>query len=510
MYSLQTARGFRRQIKAIAEIKGWNPAWWAVVGAAGFGGQRPSKGGDLRGLGYRNANGGPWSDTFMARPCTPPATRAERIAWAVLAGRRSIHRIEELASSLPDQPLAATMRAKRGWVTPQPLADATKAVVFLSAAGALWANLADLGDRDLAAALASWTTSGQLLDHPRSSAAVAVGALRLLDFDEPAPTPAAVAIALNPVSLPAARHLHRQAWTAAGGPWLGLSWTDSLQVASTCHVAVDGFGHCLISDTVLTQPSPQQLAPLLAAIGEINTEQSTSRGTAKMWPAASWKQRTALVTARFDHPLSSFSHPAYAFGTVLATTFPRACSSRFGPTFQVPVAAGNGNDAQRRRQRVRHALLSVRQDSSGFEPLKSFASRLRERLTTEASPSGTLATLERAVLAFPFPAARRYWLATDRPPTGRVPPVTVLTGRGRLSSMRFPAETVPKPPLYAASAPPLAASNRDPSGSLTLTLIHHRAEVSISAFGTGELGETAPLQEFLDRWLNALRALASP
>src|SRR5262249_50433697 len=142
------------------------------------------------------------------------------------------------ADELPDQPLLRALAWRDGWLTRVPLPAGPARVAFATPRGAALADLA-APDEALAAALGA-VCAGR---PPRPPLAPIHPAGR-------APRPAAIAVALAPEELATARHLHRRAWTAGGGPWLGLGQTAALELVTTCHLAVDGYGHGRVASLI--------------------------------------------------------------------------------------------------------------------------------------------------------------------------------------------------------------------------------------------------------------------
>ena len=81
----------------------------------------------------------------------------------------------------------------------------------------------------------------------------------------------------------------------------------------------------------------------------------------------------------------------------------------------------------------------------------------------------------------------------------------MLTGRGRLSCMRFPEpEQAPAAPLYGASMPAMLAGRKDALGGVVLTLVHDRVGCTASVLGTGLAGDEAGAEAFLSTWVEEL------
>jgi hypothetical protein len=153
-------------------------------------------------------------------------------------------------------------------------------------------------------------------------------------------------------------------------------------------------------------------------------------------------------------------------------------------------------------------LISARMQDGILEPYDELRARLSRQLEREASSGGLLTRVGQATSSAPLPAfLRRQLLATPGVPRRWAPPLEALAGRGCLSALRFLPGEVPRAPLFAASNPPLGASDADPRGSVTLTLVHHDRDLSVSLNGNGLAGNDAGARAVLDAWLEALPAV---
>ena len=78
-----------------------------------------------------------------------------------------------------------------------------------------------------------------------------------------------VCITLGDEPLATARHGHRRAWQTTNdfsvGPWLGLSRADGMEIVSTSHMVVDGFGHACLTGQI-------------HALAEVATAERLARG----------------------------------------------------------------------------------------------------------------------------------------------------------------------------------------------------------------------------------------
>ncbi len=476
---------------------GWrHPTWWglALAGAAlvRAAARRPGDVPDTTDTEmysvFLSANGGPRADTFMARDRAPgPDTLATRIARGITRARAAAVAIERLDGTLPGQPLACAMAWKDGWLTRAPLVGPPHAV-FVTPRGLVLAPL-DLDPTRLAHALADFI-AGKPLPSP----------LTCVDQASREPARATIAVTLADQPLDCARHLHRRAWTAGGGPWLGLGDTERLELVTTCHLAIDGYGHGLISRAVF------------AAMAEVGVEDRFSAPPADLAFPATAPPPPADHAPADSAPLgfaattipaarAAFPRAAYALGRALARFYPTPGSPRT-PTFQIPVAPGARIDPTRRRRRVLFALLSLGADESFAE----FTPRLARIVERERDAAGILSRLLHATTHAPLPAAlRRRLLAARATPHPLIPPIAMLRGRGSLCVLRYPPGERPVPPLYAASQPGLSADAHDPRGAIVITLVHHDEVCTASVAGTGWAGTPAGAGRFLDLWLDELR-----
>jgi len=147
----------------------------------------------------------------------------------------------------------------------------------------------------------------------------------------------------------------------------------------------------------------------------------------------------------------------------------------------------------------------VRMSNGEFESFEDFRARLRPALARDMAGEGLLTRLLQFTLATPMPDRLRRWaLAARALPSAWLPPVAVLGGRGRLSSIRFTEEHAPSGPLIAASAPALGAARRDPAGGSVLTLIHGRDGITATLAGSGLAGDADGARRLLDAWRDLL------
>ena len=457
---------FRERIKEVAEVGRWHPSWlvpiWIVEAVERFVRLEAAPLGDLYPQ-YLSADGGPHTDTFMAWPGRASSITA---ATALHRARTALRIIDQQASDLPDQPLGVHLVRERGWLVATELPSDGRAIAFLGPRGPVLAPEAAKDD-ELLPALERIAAGGELV-------------APLLPVPHGHATPSLVCVSLGPTPLSVARHIHRAAWTRHGGPWLGLGFGDGYDIASTCHLAIDGYGH----------------GRLVGALQRaFVAEDPVAREPAFIAVTLPSEEPIGVATTRLPRS-PSFPQLAYAFGVALLEVYgPRG---RFTPTFQVPIAPGAAEE--RRLGRVIHALLSLRCSPSGeLETFDDFRQRLRPALTREIAGDGVLTRFLAATLRIPVPRPLvRRLLATPGRPSRMLPPIEAFGGRGRLSSIRFAEGDAPVDGTIAASAPALRATSNDPRGGVVFTVLHTRGGVTATIAGTGFAGDESGAQELLD------------
>jgi hypothetical protein len=496
-------RELRQRLDELAAIDWRHPAWWTFAGgAAVLTALARGPGSEADQHRYLGANGGPASDNYMGREAAPAASLAHAVAVAVMRARAALATVDELDGSLPEQPLAVTLGWRRGWLERQPLPRAAHRVAFVTPRGNYLARLDPGADAAVATAL-GLALAGR--------AEAARDRLEPIDPQHEVPVPAAVAVAIGAVDLPFAQHVHRSAWSRGGGPWLGVGDAAPLAVVTTCHVVVDGYAHALISDRILRAGEPPRalIAAARLGLGEVHP-----RPVERLAPPAG---AVALSFAgRELEDAGDIARQAHAFGRALERVFCAELSpaarraARFSPTFQIPVAPGRPGDPDRRKHRVVHALCAVPMADGRCEDLEVFCPRLRALLRRVADGEGLLARLSLGAARAPMPdAARRRLLGSRRRSHRLVPPFEVLAGRGRLSSMKFPAAERPAGRLYAVSSPTLLVTPDDPLGAIVLSLVYSGTGVTATASGTGRVGTDEAARAFLEVWCEELARNAS-
>ena len=486
----------RDQLGELADIDWRHPAWWLAL--AGTAALERLPAGDDADAAIVTSNGGPRADTFMARTRPTRTGPAERVVRAVARARAAVQVIDRLADAFPDQPLRCQLDARGSIVRRRPL-PARPWVVFATPTGA-YAALLDADpatDRLLAAELARACAEAPSIGHR----------LTRVDGEGAEPADAAVTVSLLDEELATARHTHRRGWSRAGGPWLGIADAGGLEVASTAHLVVDGFGHAQLASALFAAEDELATAPsLVAAARRLSTAMASTAA-----PALPGALPIGVATAVMAGPggLAELIHAtATALEAHCRRDLPPAARrrARFTPTIQIPIAPGRAGDPDRRARRVVPGLFALRMDRGEIEPLHSVRWRLRNVIEREIASAGVLTRMREAAARAPVPARlKRALLSPGVTPRRWLPPVEVLGGRGCLSSLRLPSP--PVAPLWASSAPALDPTPGDPRGGTVVTVIHGHGELAITVSGTGRAGTAAGAQSFLDALLEAHRRI---
>ena len=428
------------ELAAIAEP---DPRWWLLAGGAAAAEPLPPR------ESYVISDAEPGADTFLGYRTARPA---DPFADAVARARAAQQALRELDGQFPDQPLAVCVR--RG-------ADAEIEPSALDVAAFA------IGDRLVLGAL----DDDRLVERIRRGESLATR------------TPPFVCVSLGDDPIDVARHAHRRAWTAHGGPWLGLGRSGELATVSTCHFVVDGYGHARIAARLAelaptaTNGAGPALPPLAPVAGAIPL-------------GVAWRELT--------QPIARAIPMAYALGRVLHRRAGRR-DARFSPTFQIPIAPGDRDDPMRWHRRVVYAITSVRFDRGEPEPYDVFAARARDALAREADGRGLCARLLAAARAAPTPLAwKRRTLSATRPRwLERF--AEVVGGRACLSRIHVDA---PLPPTCAVSSPARLATADDPLGGCVVTVLDDGTRAAITVCGSGQLaGTPASAATFLDELL---------
>jgi len=495
-------RRFRNELDAVADVNWLHPAWPAVAWGSAF--LQRSDGATLDAMQtYRSANGGPHSDTFMAQPRNLSGTMTLRVARAVMGAIVAVEQLGLLQPRLRGQILQSCLQWERGWLNPSPLETReTKNAVFITPRGCFLGRVEGSQAEIIGLALCQLLAKGA-----RPSPEV----LQPIDAGHLKAVRAAIAVSLFQQSAPECRHLHRFGWSRGGGPWLGLGETSDWQLVSTCHRSIEGFGHALLTQQILARVADR--APGLGATLE-NQLKTPLPSRLDPVPSLPFPEPSLGLATRFlPQSAGRFIHQAYATGRALQifyrdrgrATAPDNHRDRFSPTFHVPVAPIAADGQLQRDSLIRHGLLSVRLIGGHYESLEDFQFRLDDWLSQERRGEGLLTRLAIANCRAKLPLSiKLLLLRSRRSPTPLFPPVEVLGGRGRLSTMRFSSADAPSPPLYAVAAPALFPTSKDPRGSQALTLIHHENGCTATLVGSGLSGTSAGAEEFLDLWLKEL------
>ena len=484
----RSARELRALVEELAPVDWRDPAWWAVIGgAAAIEGLAPRR---LHGdHAYVVSGGEPAADTFIGWPAPGAPDLAGAIADAIALAHAARAALAALDGTLPGQPLARVLRDRKDGARPVPadLADVVFAVGDVRLLATLSAAAAD--DVAVAEALARAVVARA----PGQADAVAARA----------PT-AAIAVVIGDHAPATARHLHRRAWTDAGGPWLGVGRAGPLAIASTCHMVVDGYGHALIAAriaaaTAARDDAHRRLARTAAAI-------VGDAAPIPALPPLAGAAPLGVAWRALPAPVPRLPALAHALGRVLHADAGDPAAS-MSPVFQVPVAPGAKDDPLRWRRRVVHALLSVRFTDGVPEPLDVFATRARAAIAREAAGDGLASRLLAATAAAPVPLGlKRRRMVGARAPWLRGP-IEALAGRCALSVMRLQPADVPgaPPPMIAVSAPGQALAPDDPRATSVITVIAGPGGDAIATLaGSGAAATPAGAAALLDRWLAAV------
>jgi hypothetical protein len=443
----------------LAAVAGRDPRWWLLAGGAAVTERWPAR------PGYVASDAEPGADTFLGYRAAPAA---DPLRDAIDRARAARTALRELDGTLPEQPLAVTVaRGRRASTSTEP--SRLDAAAFAIGPHCVIAALDDPGlIEQLAAAVRG------------EAPAVWRG-----------PTPF-VCVSIGDDPLETARHAHRRAWRDGRGPWLGLGRAGELATVSTCHLAIDGFGHATLTGRIhalaeaaaaerlarggrppvhhaLRDPPPPPLPPVDGAI---------ALGVA-------WQELAPGLRAL---PL------AYAVGRILHRAAGRR-DARFSPTMQIPVAPGRLDDLDRRRCRAMGAVVSVRFDTGIPEAFAAFEARARGVLERETVGAGLCARLVAAARGAPTPLAwKRRGFSTARPRwLDRIS--EVLGGRACVSRIRVDA---PVPASCAVSSPSRHASPADPLGACVVTVVDDGDRAAITVCGSGLAGTSVRARAVLD------------
>lgn len=485
--SVARARSLAALLDEVADIQWQHPVWWALVGGTAvferYGAPVPF---EQPWVWAKSADHGARIDTFMGRERAAPGDDHARIARAVVRARAALDAIAAVHGTLPGQPLQCHVRRTGGWLERPSLTD-TDQVAFLTESGAFLGRVTPGREAELAL---------QLLR----------GRLPRVDPWSRAPTHAAVAVSLVPAPLGLARHIHRQTWSRAGGPWLGIADAPPYEVASTCHVVLDGHGHGVVSAELFRRIDA--LAPLQRQL--VHTLAQAQVTTTPRFETHAWRDIQPMgVASAVIHERIPFAEAAYALGRTMALVYMNDAErrrARYTPTFLIPVAPRSADeDPVRRRRRVLYGLAAVRMHQGEFEPFDRFRARLRRMIARVMDGQDVLIRLMQAAVRVPTPRLmKQRYLGGYTRPNRWSPANLVLAGRGMLSCMRFTGQEFLDQPIVAASSPSLGVAAHDPRGSTILTLVQQRGFCTATVTGSGLAASQAGAQRVLDIWRHQL------
>lgn len=478
---IERAVTLQRELAAIAEV---DPRWWAL--AAGVALVEPWAPPEV----YLACDAEPDADTLMATPRPPDAAGRdpveEAIAEAIDRAKAARQALRELDGELPDQPLAVTIdRAGGGTVRPSSL----EVAAFAVGDGCVVGRIDDvrLPDSLRAAVRGERAAPGSW----RSAAEVPF-----------------VCVALGEEPLATARHGHRRGWLAGmnGGPWLGLSRSAGargaagLDVVSTCHLVVDGYGHARLSAR-LAELGAAQRARRARAGASSPAPATSASGALPPLAAVAGGLPLTIAWRLLERPAPRAIALAYQLGRLLHRNAGDR-RARFSPTFQLPVARGKKDDPLRLRRRIVAATASVRFDEGEAEPFEVFEERMRQIIAREAMARGLVSRLLAAARAVPVPVAWKRRSISAKRAAWLDGFAEVIGGRAMLSRI---ALDVPLPPLCAASSPARMATEEDPAGGCVITIVEGKGSGPgvIAIAGSGFIGSQPQAQALLDELLAA-------
>ncbi|MFN0250596.1 MAG: hypothetical protein ACKV2T_27195 [Kofleriaceae bacterium] len=512
------ARELHDELAAITDVSVLGPTWWLVAGTAAGAERLPPR------AHYVASDAEPNGDTFIGHRSPAPD---DPIADAVIRAHAARAAMRELDGQLPDQPLAVTIqRSDLGArVVPSQLDIAAFAigdtVVHARLADrlederALVAQLADLvrhgrhaWHADIAIRASSVHAGENVNLNPVTVMATGVAHVRLPDERGSANGAGGVDSAIVPFAcvsvgeerITVARHGHRRAWRDHAGPWLGLGRVGDLATVSTCHMAVDGYGHAWLSARIA-----EHAARLATALSTASSLSRASRITSDDLPHLSLVPDgipLGVAWREIPSPAPRALELAYALGRVLHRVAGKP-DARFSPTFQVPIAPGDAGDPDRIKRRVVHSSISVRFDRGVPEPFDEFEVRAKQILAREAQGRGLCSRLLTAARAIPVPLAFKRRSFTTGRATLFDKIAEVVGGRACLSKIRM---DTPVPLSCAVSSPARMATKADPLGGCVLTVIEDGTRAAITACGSGLAGEADDAADLIDAVLALVRA----
>ncbi|MEO8553505.1 MAG: hypothetical protein ABI678_26205 [Kofleriaceae bacterium] len=433
------AAELHRELREVADLAAIDPRWWLLAGGAALPWSRVGA--------YVISDAEPASDTFIGRPTPAPANV---VGDAIARAHAARAAIEALDGQLPDQPLSVTVRrCAYGAITePSTLEHAAFAI----------------GDRTWVAALLDAPGAEHALAQELAAVIVNPDAptTRLRPLGEAVPF---VCITLGDEPLATARHGHRRAWQTTNdfsvGPWLGLSRADGMEIVSTSHMIVDGFGHSQLSSLIHDRQSVRASVDV------------SVRDAPRIPPDAIALRIASKELVEVPRALDL----AHKLGVSLHRLAGRP-DARFSPTFQIPIAPGDRSDPDRFKRRVVPAIVSVRFDHGTPEPFAAFAARTRELLSREASGTGVSAHLLAAARGVPASLAWKRRAVGPARPRWLESMANLIGGRGCVSK-------ITGEPAVAVSSPSRLATDADPLGSCVVTIVatDQRAIMTVASSG---------------------------
>lgn len=536
-----------RELRELADVARFDLRWWVVAGAAaaarvvqeGSASEgSASKGEPTAGNGastteshsvrnrafdtagmrplpqYLASNGEATSDTYLAVVQGHGSLAGCPVAIAY-AARRALLRWH---GKLGEQPLACNVGFERegaAHMIPNPMSE----VALVVEGQVLVLRLCE-EERSQAAAA---TGLGSIVAATEGS--VPCSEQRALALERLAPHHRPfVTIVLDECHVPHLRHLHRHAWQTHGGPFWGIGAHGDQLVVSTCHLAIDGYGHALLT---------QALAQELARVQPCKRQSRFHAASAKAHDAAGTVDdpncaRLAAIRAAVDAPADSdpyqatmpadsasgtparFSPPARAniqalpralavASLTLPTPGPRALALAYATgqtlrrriarpslTLQLPVAPQHKPNASRAI-----AALLVARD----ETYAAFAERGQHAIAATRANHSILCGLMQFAQALPLPLHRKRQLIAQ-PSTSQFTRriAETLAGHACISVIRLRPEhrTAPSPgPMIAVSAPALAPTTTNPSGGIVITLVDDGSHATLSVCGAGLIASNA-------------------
>jgi len=465
----QRAAELHGELTAIASD---DPRWWLLAGGAAVAEPWRAR------PGYVVSDDEPSADTFIGYRASPaPGIDLLRdpVRDAIDRARAARTALRELDGTLPDQPLAVTLaRDDRTITEPSTLEAAAFAI----------------GRSCLVAALDDPTLPHQLAAVLRGHAPA--------PWHGPTPF---VCVSIGDDPIETARHGHRRAWRSGRGPWLGLGRTGELATVSTCHLAIDGYGHACLTGRIHALVAEARAAsdrvvrttlsplPYLTARNALHSLPPLAPVAGAVPLGVAWQELAGPSLRAL--PL------AYAVGRILHRAAHRP-DARFSPTLQIPIAPGRPDDPERRRRRAMPAAVSVRFDGGVAEPYSTFEARARTVLDRETRGVGLCARLVAAARAAPTPLTwKRRGFSTSRPRwLDRVS--DVLGGRACLSRIRIDS---PIPSSCAVSSPSRYASAGDLLGACVVTVVDDGSRAALTVCGSGIAGTSATATLLLEEIL---------